>query len=217
MDPEQQFISIVDKLSAHLGLMKEDGVTMLDVDRVALSALAHPVAQTTEAPQPAAAASKPKAQVREKAAPAANLQYAIAERMAACGDATPPELHRLIVLSESGSFQSEPGDLLIGILKAAGYELTTEPATFTETADLYQHAPRLILLMGNPAIQALRPRATVMVVAGKFKAIDGIDTLSTFDTNYILSQTGTKKAVWKSIQDMLDRIELALPDWVKKK
>ena len=71
--------------------------------------------------------------------------------------------------------------------------------------------------MGDPALQALRPRANVMLAGGKFKAIDGVDTLCTFDAVYIESHSATKKAVWTHLKTLLKRIDLDVPDWVKKK
>ena len=215
MASESQFITVIDKLTEYLGLLKEDGITALEVDRVNLAGLAHPTTPVVQE-APAAATAKPvKRAPRPK--PAANLHFALAERMAACGDATPSELHRLVIVSDEKSFQDGPGEVLGNILKAAGYELISEAAGFSEVSELNSHAPRLALLMGEPALQAFRPRGTVMLARGKFKEVDGLDTLCTFDTCYIEKQSGTKKAVWTDMQNLLKRLELPIPDWVKKK
>ena len=202
-------------------------MTTLEVDRVMLSALGHPVAsaQPTEATSSAPSDASDRTPASKSRAPSTptmppvghRLQFAIAERMAACGDPTPPELHRLVILSEGPCFEGSPGELLANILKAGGYELTSEPADYEKISDLYDPAPRAVLLMGDPALKALRPRATVMLAGGKFKAIDGVDTLCTFDPVYIETNSATKKAVWTHLKTLLKRIDLDVPDWVKKK
>jgi len=213
MATNTQLITVIDKLTEYLGVLKEDGITALEIDRTHLAGLTRSTASAVDMPAPTS--KKTKRPLRTQAP--ADLRFALAERMAACGDATPSELHRLVIVSDEKSFQGAPGDLLRNILKAAGYELITEPAVFSEHIELASHAPRMALLMGEPALQAFRPRGTVLLARGKFKEVDGMETFCTFDTSYIEKQSSTKKAVWTDMQNLLKRLELPLPDWVNKK
>jgi hypothetical protein len=219
MNPDQHFLTILDKMTDYLTLLKEDGVKNIEVDRVTLAGLAAagPAVSAPPSTETPAAAQTTRTQKPAPAAPSQELHFALAERMEECEDPSPPELNRLVVLSNPGSFTGKPGELLTNILKAAGYSLTSDAARFTQQSDLYNHAPRAILLMGEPALKALRPRATIMLAAGKFKNIEGIDTLCTFDPTYIETHSSTKKAVWQHIQTLLGRMDLPLPNWVKKK
>ncbi|MFT7511800.1 MAG: hypothetical protein ACI9QL_001007 [Candidatus Omnitrophota bacterium] len=219
-EEETAVVGLVADLVGYLDWRKEEGQRVLNVQPehlIGLSNWGRTEISTAQTPsRSVASAPIPKPVAAPSALDTGALRFVIAERMPECNDELPVLQTRLAVVSTADAFEGEPRELMDKILRAVGYAFVDAPQQMESVPQIVDLTPLAILSMGNPALKVFMPRGDISMMRGRWKKIHGVDMLCTFDPVYISSQSASKKAVWSDVQGLIKRMELNLPDWVKK-
>ncbi|MEX2606576.1 MAG: hypothetical protein WD708_04455 [Kiritimatiellia bacterium] len=222
-------LSFIDTVCSHLEGLEESGCQHVPLSAPFIEA---PVSPPTPAPRPrqqpaSAPPQEPpasKAVLPDPPAPKAvadtltrRFIWAVLNRVPECGDPHPPDNTRVVLVTEAGELEGANQKLLADILHAIGYELPSRHEDFTTPREIADKGAR-ILVMGNPALQAVSPAGMdLKIVRGMWQQTPQGKMLSTYAPSSLIENIQGKKATWGDLQKLLKELELDIPEWTRKR